>query len=234
MKLTCEKCHTTYNVDPAKIGTGAHKMRCAKCQHVWVHRPEGMDDIIPQVVSTMPHVMPRADDDHHHADGHHVIPASVRPYTQAPMPPVDVHVLGLPARQFGYFSFLFLTFLTLIILFLFRTPVTHSFPVMSGLYQVIGLHVPVLGEGLQFSEVRAQRKGKKLEVSAKLTNISSGEMTYPAVQVDLLGVYGAVLQKWVLEPQDAVLQAGGSIPVNLSFDETPEEGRTIEIKVAAD
>lgn len=232
MKITCEKCLTTYNVDPAKIGAGAPRMRCARCQHVWVHKAGEGEEVVSPAAGNLPHVMPRGEDSHHD-EMPQAIPASVRPYTQAPLPAVDAHVMGLAAGQFGIFSFLCLLFVTMIALFLFRVPVTHAFPVMGGLYHAIGLHVPVPGEGLQFSEVRAQRKAGKLEVSAKLTNISPAGVSYPAVRVSLLGVYGAVLKDWVFTPEHAVLQAGESIPLSLAFGDAPKEGRTIEIKIAA-
>lgn len=231
MLLTCDKCHTQYNIDASKVGTAARKMRCAKCQHVWTFVPEGADT--HPTPSTLPHVMPPAEEAMARVDRDHVIPASVRPYAHAPLPAVDVHVFGMGAGQFGLFSFLFLTFVTLIVLFLFRTPVTQAFPTVGGFYGILGLEVAVPGEGFQFSEIRATRKeGNKLEIRAKMSNISSHEMDYPPLHVELLGAYGAVLREWNLNPENAVLTSGGAVPINLSFNDVPEEGKTVEIQVA--
>ncbi|MDE1153797.1 MAG: zinc-ribbon domain-containing protein [Micavibrio sp.] len=35
MQLTCAECHTTYRLDPRRLGAGGRVVRCMQCNHVW-------------------------------------------------------------------------------------------------------------------------------------------------------------------------------------------------------
>lgn len=40
MQIVCPHCTTSYAVDPAKFGTGGRRVRCARCQEVWLATPQ--------------------------------------------------------------------------------------------------------------------------------------------------------------------------------------------------
>lgn len=40
MKIICPHCTTSYDVNPANFGDAGRKVRCARCQEVWLARPE--------------------------------------------------------------------------------------------------------------------------------------------------------------------------------------------------
>jgi predicted Zn finger-like uncharacterized protein len=40
MQIVCPHCTTSYGVNPANFGEGGRKVRCARCQEVWLARPE--------------------------------------------------------------------------------------------------------------------------------------------------------------------------------------------------
>jgi predicted Zn finger-like uncharacterized protein len=45
MVVTCEKCHTRFNLDEHRLTGPKVKARCSRCQHVfWVERDEGLPD----------------------------------------------------------------------------------------------------------------------------------------------------------------------------------------------
>jgi len=39
MQLTCAECHTTYRLDPRRLGAGGRVVRCMQCNHVWTQKP---------------------------------------------------------------------------------------------------------------------------------------------------------------------------------------------------
>jgi predicted Zn finger-like uncharacterized protein len=47
--VRCPNCQATYNVDAAKLADGGRKLRCAKCQTVWLAKAEVVE---PEVVPT--------------------------------------------------------------------------------------------------------------------------------------------------------------------------------------
>lgn len=42
MQIVCPHCTTSYAVDPAKFGAGGRRVRCARCQEVWLATPQEM------------------------------------------------------------------------------------------------------------------------------------------------------------------------------------------------
>lgn len=40
MKIICPHCTTSYDVNPANFGDAGRKVRCARCQEIWLARPE--------------------------------------------------------------------------------------------------------------------------------------------------------------------------------------------------
>ncbi|RYG59677.1 MAG: hypothetical protein EON60_09695 [Alphaproteobacteria bacterium] len=49
--VRCPNCDATYHVDPAKLGGGGRKLKCAKCQTVWLATAEFVEE--PPVVETV-------------------------------------------------------------------------------------------------------------------------------------------------------------------------------------
>lgn len=42
MQIICPHCTTSYDVNPANFGDAGRKVRCARCQEVWLARPEAV------------------------------------------------------------------------------------------------------------------------------------------------------------------------------------------------
>lgn len=40
MQIVCPHCTTSYAIDPSKFGEAGRRVRCARCQEVWLARPE--------------------------------------------------------------------------------------------------------------------------------------------------------------------------------------------------
>lgn len=45
--VRCPTCDAKYNVDPAKLGDGGRKLKCAKCQTVWLATVEFVEEAVP-------------------------------------------------------------------------------------------------------------------------------------------------------------------------------------------
>lgn len=48
--VRCPNCDATYNVDPAKLAGGGRKLKCAKCQTVWLAMAEPVEVAAPKAV----------------------------------------------------------------------------------------------------------------------------------------------------------------------------------------
>lgn len=252
MLITCENCQTQYTLDPAKLSPGGHRVRCTKCLHIWFVAPEG--DIAPELPQPAAPEFPAAEETFQPADGEawspqpeetaqpernvpttvDAIPSSLKNGAAADgaMPVVDHNPGGMGATQFGLFTFLLLVFATIIGLFLGRGYIIQHWPAMSALYDRAGLGVPVPGEGLKLLEMTTQQQGSMLTVKARVSNMSASDMAYPSLTVILRGPYGAALKEWTVPAEDVTLKAGDSAPVSLTFDDAPEGGDAVDLKVA--
>lgn len=174
------------------------------------------------------------------------IPEAVKPVPQPEKPPeppqpfqipvMDYRPLGMAAGQFGVMVFLALSFITLSALFIAKRPIVSHMPSMAYFYKSIGFDMKAPGEGLSLSELTAENRvdgrTRTLAVQAKLSNISAKELPQPSLRVQLKGAYGAVLKKWEFSPEGkAKLAAGESMPLELLFNDPPEDGKTVELKV---
>ena len=169
-----------------------------------------------------------------------VKPAQPKPAETAPQPfqiPVmDYRPLGMAAGQFGVCVFLLLSFLTLSGVFIAKREVVNHMPAMAHFYKSIGFDLKAPGEGLSLAEVTAENRvnGRErvLAVQAKLSNISATPLEPPSVCVQLKGAYGAVLKKWEFSPPDAApIAPGASLPLDISFKDPPDDGKTVELKI---
>lgn len=258
MFVTCSECETMYKVDERLLGQQGRKVRCTDCGHMWLQdppppvageeepqpteKPDWMDDDeetdlldfrtavkgqyfneddidIPQAVKPAPETAPDP------------VPAEFE------IPVMDYRPLGMAAGQFGVFVFLLLSFVSLSTLFLFKKPVVSHYPAMAHFYKTIGFSLKAPGEGLALSEMTAESmagvgKNRVLNVGARLANISDGKMAYPSLQVRLKGAYGGLLKTWDFKPEKGLeLASGESVPVDLTFKDAPDDGKTVEIKV---
>jgi len=44
MLLTCEKCESQYNIPVEKIPEKGRTVRCTKCKHEWIEKPDGSQE----------------------------------------------------------------------------------------------------------------------------------------------------------------------------------------------
>lgn len=246
--VTCAHCGTVYKVEERLLGANGRTVRCTQCNEMWHESPP----VTAEPEAPPPDWMeePKGDDLDFRSmvKGDYVnedtidIPQSVMPVPADPLPstfqiPVMTYrPLNMGVAQFGIFVFMALSFVTLSGLFLMKQPVLRHAPAMAHFYSKIGFTVKAPGEGFQLSELvvenRVAGKDRTLALQAKLANTSAQKMDYPPLLVKLKGAYGGVLKSWEFRPdKPQVLAAGESIPLDLSFKDAPEDGKTVELTI---
>ncbi|MDI1229228.1 MAG: DUF3426 domain-containing protein [bacterium] len=247
--VTCAHCGTVYKVEERLLGATGRTVRCTQCSEMWHEDPPVTAEAEP---AAPPDWMeePKGDDLDFRSmvKGDYVnedtieIPQSVMPVPADPLPstfqiPVMTYrPLGMGAAQFGIFVFMALCFVTLSGLFVMKQPVLRHAPAMAHFYSTLGFTVKAPGEGFQLSELVAENrvagKDRKLVLQAKLANTTAQKMDYPPLLVKLKGAYGGVLKSWEFRPDKTqTLTSGENIPLDLSFKDAPEDGKTVELTI---
>ena len=88
------------------------------------------------------------------------------------------------------------------------------------------------GNGGQARKEKAAR-GEQMALSLKLSNIADHDIEQPALKITLRGPYGAFLKEWEQPPtgDKKRLAPGEVLPLKLFFEDVPEGGNTVDVKV---
>ncbi len=283
MILTCNECHTQYEVDDDVIDPQGQDVRCTSCGHVWfqmpahaapasfeigggraaeIHAPSFAEVMAAEVqaAALAEDAAPvQADDDTPVADAldesmmHIVGPAgaaeteedeedaaeavSVTIPLEMDVLPVTTHrPFGVEAGRFGLLVFLLLFFATALVLLAARTPISRHYPQMGALYALAGMQAQPPGAGLRFSELNAETKIDKdkrtLDVVLRVANMTQQDVALPGVTVTLKDDSGAVVKSWRYKPSFDIVEAGKTLPLEMSFADAPAGGKSIAVKVS--
>jgi predicted Zn finger-like uncharacterized protein len=252
MHIVCGKCQTEYRLDPQMLGGPQGRVvRCQQCRNTWQQDPPpGFVFAEPQPPQPQPDWMRDEPEEeitfervvkgqYTMQDDLQVIPEAVVPVApkKEELPPLLHKPFGMEAQAFGASVFLVLCFITLSVLMLAKQPLVAQYPSLIALYDKMGVHVAVPGEGLGFSGLSAENRvaddgARTLAVEAKLANLTPKELPYPAIRIAVKGAYGTVLKEWKFAPEKgSTLGVGGAAPVKMQFTDAPADGKTVEIKV---
>lgn len=239
MLLTCEKCDTTYRLDERHLAYGGRVVRCTHCGNTWFEqqiKPEGTAEDAAEISfeRMLADASVAAGMEEENIDSSRAI----TPVSQDMERPVlDYQPGGLGPNAFGASVFFLLFFMTLNGVFLARHTIVQYWPAMSLLYGTVGASLQAPGEGLSFSELTARKekaaRGEQMALSLKLSNIADHDIEQPPLKITLRGPYGAFLKEWKhLPPGDKKRLAPGEVvPLKLFFEDVPEGGNTVDVKV---
>ena len=215
------------------LGDEGREVRCTSCFHIWHQDNTGENDTdetedgnsVPDLV--FEERLPKEED---FAEMEDDIPEAVMPLPVDDMPDqAYTPTFSMSARQSTVLTFLFLTFVSLISVFLFKKTLVNAMPSMTAFYEGIGMTTTAPGEGLRLSGLSAEytlyKNEKPLILRAQLENITDEKRPYPALKVTLYNSYGAVLKTWrVAEKENPPLDGGNGMPIELRFDDAPGDG----------
>ena len=245
MHATCEKCGTEYNIDDAKLGARGKTVRCTKCYHMWfvegpmppppqegplVIRTES-SPATPEDMAAFREMVQNLGQGAGYGAGQNV--ASSARDTAPPV--LEAIPAGMNANQFGLFTFLFLLFASLTVLFAARGAVTAHFPSMITFYEGLGFHIHAPGEGLKFADLTTRTRVKDgvkiLDINANVSNIGEETKLYPPVRIEVQSTYGAMLKSWDIKADRKEIKPGETLPFGISLSGVPEDGKAVQIKV---
>lgn len=267
MRVTCPECESKFKVPNKALGATGRKLRCSQCGHQWFQEPmaEGKPAAkgtpkakakpkpklkskpVPEPEAVFDAPAPDDDDDGPDAGGLRAMrdDADMEPPPlgglsrfRGPRPaerpgsrlPVPLLVLGAAAIAIPA------------VLFAGRDPLVEAWPASALLYDSVGLHVSVPGEGLVLQNIYVQRRQEGsvplLVVAGEIRNPTERLRSLPALRGTVLDGQGGELQSWLftaevpqLLPGDTgrfqselAAPADGAMRVNVTFTNDRPEG----------
>lgn len=235
MRVTCPECESKFKVPDSAIGTTGRKLRCSKCGHQWFQEPVADDappakakpkskpkpkpkakpKPPPEPEETFEETPPeddfedegglRADED---TAGMEPPPLGGVSRFRGPRPPerpklrLPIPLLVLAAATVAIPA----------VLFAGRDAFVEIWPASAILYDTVGLHVPVPGEGLVLQNVYVQRRQEGavtlLVVAGEIHNPTEGLRSLPALRGTVLDGHGTELQSWLFTAEAPQLLPG--------------------------
>lgn len=238
MLIICPECETSYEVDPAELGEGGRKVRCAECGTLW--RASAADsEIAPP--EQEPEAAPDAEDwpdtfkDEDFAAPPVEMPAAEEAEDVAPPPPrrrrAQTKRRAIPKPRF-------VTILAaaglaaLAALGVWRQAVVGLVPDLAGLYAAAGL--PVNLRGLEFRDVDTVETSDNgvplLVVRGTIANVTEGAVEVPRLRLAVRGASGREIFVWTAMPSKHELEAGEALPFFAQLASPPAEGREVAVR----
>lgn len=231
MIVGCPSCATRYRVEPAALGEGGRRVRCARCGHVW--RAEApADSPAPAAPGAAPAPAPERAD----AVGEAAPPAGDRHPAPLPMPSrrrdgridwraggVAVAVVAVAAAG----------------LVAARDEIAGAWPPTARLYEAVGLAADAEeeGRGLLIRDVASKRVLEGgvpiLLVRGAIENPTGRRRAVPAIRAALKGETGAELQRWTITAPATALDAGQSTTFEGRLARPPRGAIGLSLRFAA-
>ncbi|HVJ52976.1 MAG TPA: DUF3426 domain-containing protein [Aliidongia sp.] len=231
MILSCPACATRYIVDPASLGAGGRKVRCAKCGETWYQEPPPPEPVLaliePELPSAMPVTAPAM------VGGGTAVPVDEPMPTfigARPLPP-RAGLPALPKKQrvsgltLGWAALILFVALVVIGGWLFAPQITHAWPASARLYAALGKPAPDSGLELRgTNSARGTDEGgvQTVIVTGEIANISDGDRDVPKLRLSLRNAKGEVLKSMDFPPPRESLKPGESTPYQASIP-APED-----------
>jgi len=248
MRVTCPKCDAKFKVPDKALGTSGRKLRCGKCSHQWFQAPPTAEEKAAEAArekakrtkakapepapepqaSRAPEEVPVEDPPPEPEDEVESDADPVEDDLADDPPPLgDVSRFrprssSMRKRQpIGLYLLLANLVLIPAILLLGRDSLVAAWPASSLLYDTVGLHVPVPGEGLVLQNVYAQRRREGsidvLVVAGEIRNPSQEIRSLPALQGAILNEAGNEVQHWLFTAEAQLITQGETVPFTSEF-----------------
>ncbi|MGL4964988.1 MAG: DUF3426 domain-containing protein [Inquilinus sp.] len=229
MIVTCPSCSTRYLVDPAAIGQGGRRVKCARCGHLW------RESSVEPVPAAPPPPEPQ--------------PVLVGPAAQAAAPRLSSgHITNLPVvitprRRDGPAVGLALAVLLVGGLagvgYFARDSIVRFWPPAIRLYDTIGVPVaqPVetgaLGRGLVLQNLEVRRVAgsgvEQVVVTGRVENRALVTRPVPPIEVRLLDASRTVVARTPLVVTTESLAPDQAVQVAVTLETVPDAATRLEI-----
>ena len=255
MHLICPSCDTTFIVAPEQLGSAGCRVKCGSCGHSWHQEPLALAATAEETAadSSLPVDIPEIDYGSTASSTAESLveeaPADISAMEEPePKEPISEGLAddleqdprrrfrAPPPRTKERQSSLLTGWLLLLVVvaglaggFYFgRKHIVAAVPGAQRLYDLVGVPVKALGEGLELREVKSVRRmvdGERLVVIEGLVaNMSDRAQEIPLLRASLIDADGVELEQWTFSAAQQNLPPGGITEFETSTRNPPRAG----------
>ncbi len=236
MIITCEKCGARYLLTQLLLGGDGRNVRCGVCSHTWFQEPVeeepfeddedsdgGDEDSSPfQKILDQEALEP--------------IPEGVRPIPEgSSVPVINQAASRAPLGRDAMNGFLAAAAFFILIsgtLVMMRSAVVQAWQPSALLFEIVGLPVPVPGEGLVFDKVVAAvgKDGKTLTLKGNVINLRGHESPLPGIQATLQKSNGQPGESLAVDVGGKTIGPEETLSFAAQFDRVPEDMTDVYVR----
>ena len=191
MILTCPECQKQFNVPSAKIGDEGRTVRCGACKNTWhVGGGEDNDDILEN--TDIDATLDKFRDEQGDLTPQDGAPTSFQSALSKEMgqdAPRQKPKVKKPAPEKNKILSVMIGIILLLVFLLasipFKSKVIERWPASEGLYRLVGLNVPVIGQSLVFDRIQVRGHENTIEVMGFVINLAKTTEEVPRVEVSI-------------------------------------------------
>lgn len=197
MILTCPQCTTRYLLPAQSLAPDGRRVKCSNCAELWFQLPD--PDELAEYAGE------KIED----------IPEGVKPIPEGSalpaLPDEEYQEYSYPSETtIGYMAAAGVFALTFAVLLALHQPVVTAWPASAAFYEVLGMKMPVAGEGLVFDNLTAKAAleetgEEKIILEGRIINLTKNTQKVPMIEASLRSPEGKILERWIIAPpQDSV------------------------------
>jgi predicted Zn finger-like uncharacterized protein len=240
MIVACPECNTRYVVDPRALGAEGRRVRCARCSHVWHHKPP--PEALAEVETVAPPPAPESPPAVERVEPQVEPPAEqAEPEETPPARRIQLPALAEP-RGRRWLAAAWLVLLAAVGLAAGgavweRDAVIRAWPPSARLYSLLGLAVPQPRDVLKVT-AQARRDEEngvpRLVIEGEVANISPEAQQVPKLKVELTDAAKHVVQSWSFDVSTERLLPGASVPFTTSIARPNEAATGMSVTFSGD
>lgn len=214
MIITCSACLTRYLVEPRTLGVAGRTVRCANCGNTWLQGP--------------PEDAPRRVD----------VPATAIEQTPGP---IRLPAIPAPRRRapvWPWFLFLVVIGAAIAVAYSERARIVAVWPPAARLYDMVGLAVVPVGDGLQIRVTgtrRADEGGQsEVTITGEIVNQSDRELSVPRLRAVLRDSAERELAAWSFAAAGARLLPGEATTFSTAVKDPSRSASGLSIAFSAE
>jgi predicted Zn finger-like uncharacterized protein len=245
MIASCPSCATRFEVADARLGPQGRKVKCGKCGHVWLQRPDGTTAEVPPPPSIVESAAPAID----------AAPAPTEPAPAAPPAPSAAEATAIPARGerrraaaltprrrsgkqvvAAILGFLVVMGALGLGVMAWRSGELAKYPVIGSFLGGAGGPREALAEGLGFENVTTQRRAEGsvqvLIVAGDVVNNASVVRAIPPLRGTLLTSDSREVQNWTFTASAERVQPGQRVRFETTLRGPAAEATEVKVTFA--
>lgn len=233
MIVTCPSCEAQYILPDNAVGSRGRRVKCTSCDYTWIQYPEtepatdavegaeiNHDDMYDDAATS---------DFISHTRKEMGISSDLRPSHTAA-------TLRLRARKIvvdGIVFALCALIATIVLLTSFSDKVVSRWPESARFYDLIGMSVPVPGQGIVIEDIKVATTATETEngevaIAGKLVNKSGDFVRLPSLRVRAKGKNGW-LKDWTIDLGGRILAKEAEATLDYVLQEAPAGTETITL-----